>query len=1057
MICVYFLNNLKDFKVYNNYKINGYDDKIKDLRKNQLIIHLGTSNESIVKFINSELFKPVYFNNYYTPKVYTTSNKRIKKIVNQKEAYDRINNLVSGRLNTKQKLDSYYGRNLFIDITDKLGIEVESLMTKSNIGRINNFIDTIKFNNIKSYKNVVLLFNLDSDVLLRNEISNLSVNKNPISFIISIIKRNIRFSLENDQDVTMIFYSPKANTFFKISLKDPNIWDTLKKNRNIIINRIEGILDRSYGIQSTIDLEKEIVEEVPKDKETSNVSKMNNNIMGLTPTKEVKVDNNIPEITKTDKSKIKKNNKQIEIDNRVDELVANIKFKVLNGYIDEESSNKLKEKISNKIIDNPDLLNQDIDIDTSINILLQDDDINADILNAINITTTGKTNVKRANANQYLRSKQEEVLSSSEMVKQAVEKAKSKTIDVTYIDSIDSINEEVNKSLSINDFDDSYMEKQFENDFVNILKTFNDDEEISVFINKLDVTDTSDHQTYKQTVNIQFKDDMNNSHTVKMDMPKIYDGKYMKVNGSKKIIVKQLMMLPIVKTKPNEVWITTNYNKLIIERFGRKNTLNSDYLNKLFNKVNLADYIIDGNKFAYKRGNSVAANSKFNVSIDYTTISEQIVTLNINKDRFIFNQKLLLNTIESDDKLNDIKFDNNKYFPVGYTSNKNSIYLIKYEDNILYTINKNGEIINLEISLLDYVIQSIKEITDSSIDKAIPPTVKSNQSLTYSRVKIINKHVPMIILLSFENGLIDILNRYDVSYEFVSKDKKVNILDNKNKIKFNDGFLIYDSSKLRNILLLAGLNSIDTSVYTFDEMNTKEPYLEYFNNEFNSRNVSKGIHNALTLCIDPITKEVLEDLKQPTNIIDLLLYANTMLEDLTSKSFNDMSIYRIRGAEQVNAIAYKIIAESYKNYKDSMNNRNPVKISVPQDALIKKLMETSTIDESSDLNPSLEIDKQTSVTYRGPTGRNNSDSYTPEIRGYDKSMEGFLAITSPDSSTIGVVRQLSYDAGITGTRGYIDVDRDKNNSTALLSPLELMSPYTSKYADPPRKHSMRFI
>jgi len=46
---------------------------------------------------------------------------------------------------------------------------------------------------------------------------------------------------------------------------------------------------------------------------------------------------------------------------------------------------------------------------------------------------------------------------------------------------------------------------------------------------------------------------------------------------------------------------------------------------------------------------------------------------------------------------------------------------------------------------------------------------------------------------------------------------------------------------------------------------------------------SVGIHVRNTLrinfsvIIDPITRDILLDLKQPTNIIDVLLYANTLL------------------------------------------------------------------------------------------------------------------------------------------------------------------------------------
>ena len=308
----------------------------------------------------------------------------------------------------------------------------------------------------------------------------------------------------------------------------------------------------------------------------------------------------------------------------------------------------------------------------------------------------------------------------------------------------------------------------------------------------------------------------------------------------------------------------------------------------------------------------------------------------------------------------------------------------------------------------------------------------------------------MIVLLAHEVGLFNILDRYGVKYTLHQKEPRVSVQDAKGKIKFADGWLTYDASQIRNTLLLAGLRVLHTEEYTISEFNGKDPYLDYFQTEFHSRNVAKGIHNAMTLMLDPITKEILAEMGYPTNVIDLLLTANTMLEDLEAKQFNDLNIYRMRGTEQIPALLYKIIADSYRTYKDTLSNRNPGKISIPKNALMKSLLELSTVDEASDLNPSLEIDKQTSVTYRGVSGRNSADSYTEEIRGFDKSMEGILGITTPDSATVGVVRQLSANPNIKSVRGFIDTSGDTTDSTSAYTPLELLSSFTSRHADPPR-------
>ena len=509
-------------------------------------------------------------------------------------------------------------------------------------------------------------------------------------------------------------------------------------------------------------------------------------------------------------------------------------------------------------------------------------------------------------------------------------------------------------------------------------------------------------------------------------------------------------MLPIVKAKENEVWITTNYKKLIIERFGRKINPTSDYIKRLFTKISdFSEYTLTGTNISYKRGNSTTANKAFNVSIEYSVLSETILSLNINAIRLVFNQKILAERILKSKVMSEIVYDKMSYFSIGVMSNK--ILLSRLSDGKIFSIDKANKIEEVDSSITHLIIREIRENTNTEkLDKLVTPYVKANDSLTYSRVKIINKHIPMIILLGYEVGLIEILNRYNVQYEFVVKNPKLGIETQKSKIAFKDGFLVYDSSKLRNTLLLAGLKIINTQEFEFAEMQEKEPYLEYFGSTFSSRNVAKGIHNVMTLLIDPITKEILEDLDQPTNIIDILLYSNSMLEDMSAKQFNDMSIYRMRGAEQISAILYSMMSESFATYTQSVDNRNPVKISFPKDALIKRIVEQSTVDESSDLNPSLEIDKQTAITYRGPNGRNNMDSYTQEIRGYDPSMQGFLSMLSPDSATIGVVRSLSYDSQIKGIRGYIDTENNTNKSTSVYSPLELLQPFTSKYADPPR-------
>lgn len=66
-------------------------------------------------------------------------------------------------------------------------------------------------------------------------------------------------------------------------------------------------------------------------------------------------------------------------------------------------------------------------------------------------------------------------------------------------------------------------------------------------------------------------------------------------------------------------------------------------------------------------------------------------------------------------------------------------------------------------------------------------------------------------------------------------------------------------------------------------------------------------------------------------------------------------------------------------------------------------------------------------------------------------MKGIVGASSPYSDKIGVVRQLSYDPKILNTRGFLDTDQtNRNGSTNMYCPSEMLNSYTTKHADPPR-------
>ena len=1039
-----FVNSLKDFRTYTtDISIVSIDKKSKQPKKGNLILYIGNiPNEDLVTTLNSGVLFYNNFRSIYKPRNYYSANKKIKRLNLQKDYYKLLPELgFHDAYDTRLNIQSYLDRNLIIDLTEFISVEMQSMSGKNLSAKgaafkaaIQHMVDSV------GYENTTLLINASATSA---EATDGKVFNDNFTTIIRFLRRNVNFLPEGKVD-NIIFHNPQKRSLLKIAVTEENIAKVFgDKVPTVLINRLLQLS------ASTDELTKEEHEEVEKEKTTTDdeeatTSSVSTNHTTTTPGQKPLASQSTPaKPTRTKKG-------QAEFEEKVNNASLRA-LTMLKGKISDEDKKSLTSSIEKSLNEvNIDHISKNDDDELLDLALRHNPEISEHIMAIIKASEIGSNNVKRQHAHAENMKKTAELMSSSK-IRDLVERAKSSSIDDEPLKQAHNVNPEMNKTLRTNEFDKSYASKKFMSDIVNVFNSFSDDSDIPLNIIDFQVEETSDDQNSKETMYITMKDDMNVKHKLTIDIPKVYDGKYIKINGGKKIINKMFVMLPIVKTKPNEVWITTDYNKLIIERFGRKTNSQVDYLSRVIDKIDYRKHT----GIRYRRGNSLTVNTKYKTSLEYSELSQRILSLEFGDFRIIFNQKLLADEIATGKGIKNYDYDTNKYFPVGFYKKRNLI-LSNITDGTLYILSNDStyDIVNTveckSFNLSTFIITSLDVATDGELKSLLSFSVKSNESLTFSRVKIINKRIPMIVLLGYEVGLFNVLDRYGVDYQVTTKEPRLSIQDNKSKIKFEDGWLIYDSSKVRNTLLLAGLRVLHTEEYSISEFNGKDPYLDYFQNEFNSRNVSKGVHNAMTLLLDPITKEILKEMELPTNVIDLLLTANTMLEDLESRQFNDMNIYRMRGTEQIPALLYKIVAESYKNYKDSMNNRNPIKLSVPSNILIKSLMELSTVDEASDLNPSLEIDKQTAVTYRGVSGRNSADSYTEEIRGYDKSMEGILGITTPDSATVGVVRQLSANPNIKSVRGFLDTSGDTTDSTSAYTPLELLTSYTSRHADPPR-------
>lgn len=587
------------------------------------------------------------------------------------------------------------------------------------------------------------------------------------------------------------------------------------------------------------------------------------------------------------------------------------------------------------------------------------------------------------------------------------------TIDVS--NKVVTTNKNVTK-VRFNQFEKEYNEKLFASDTVKIFSQLND-LDLKVYVKDIKIEDSSDSLNYKDTYKVILEDENRVRHSLTFDVPKFVDDRYLYINGNKKIISKQLFTKPIAKTGPDEVQVCSNYNKIFINRYGRK------YSPKLERFKKLITESISGVKIV--NGDASEINTKYKTVLEYDIISESIISIKTNQFELLFNQE------DVQKRLGSYKL-NEDDFCIGFYSDGKPI-IMSY---------KTEKINNMDI--IDFIVIN----GPTSLQNKYDEINVSTKTFTFSRASIMSKKIPLVILLAYCEGITKVLQKAEIKYYFT--DKRPVKSDDVGIIQFEDGYLVYDRYPFENSLLLDGLTTLPTRAYQYSQFDDKEIYVDMFGDIYGARNLANAFDTFYEFMIDPITKEVLEELDYPTDFVSVLLVANKLLADNSYIMENNMNLYRVRSNEVVNALIHRELADAYAAYRSTANNTNPTKISIPKDAIIKKLLMINTVEEHSVLNPIYEIEKSHTISPRGLSGMNLDESYTEDKRTYSETMMGVIGMSTSPDGNVGVARKLSMEPNIKGARGFIDIqyeNKDKLSDVNLFTAAEMLTPMGVSHDD----------
>lgn len=578
--------------------------------------------------------------------------------------------------------------------------------------------------------------------------------------------------------------------------------------------------------------------------------------------------------------------------------------------------------------------------------------------------------------------------------------------------SLHTINDNM-KTVKFANANKDYIENVMPADLMNAFTCLNN-KSMPFYVRDIQTTDTSDELNYKMTMKVTLEDENHQRHVVTVDIPKFLDDKFLYLGGNKKLINKQNFLYPVVKTAPDTVQIVSNYNKIFVRRIGTKSISSVERLIKL----------ISANADAMKLftvGNAYTTNKQYLTTLEYDEFSKVITKFQTPTATIFFNQEEATKYIE-DHNLEAPKCDVGSMIFIGFRD-KNQMIWINSETQMA----GDGE------SLCDILVDELPDNIRNEYLKT-----RNTKKVMYSTATLMKQSMPLIVYMLYWEGITSVFKKMNLKYEF-SKSYPKQVKPSQGVIRFRDCYMLYDAD-MATSLLMNGMKVLDTESHDLNEYNTAEAYVDYFKKVYGKISIMSAIGNYYDFMIDPITEEILKDINLPTDLIDVCIYANSLLVDESYTFESSQRIARVRSSEVIPAILYYQLSRAYLEYKNSNGKK---KLSLPRNAVIKELMGLQTVEDYSTLNPVVELEKDRAISAKGYRGVNVERAYSEEKRSYDASMIGVIGMSTSPDGNCGVNRTLTMEPNITSARGYVDIkenERDDLKDVNVFSPGELLYP-----------------
>lgn len=594
-----------------------------------------------------------------------------------------------------------------------------------------------------------------------------------------------------------------------------------------------------------------------------------------------------------------------------------------------------------------------------------------------------------------------------------------------FLEGNDNIVDDSMLDSSIASFDSTYKKKLFKRHLADIAVSFSSQ---GLFLQNIEETNEITELDRLTHYKLTYESVDGETHTVKFSLPMVDDqGKFL-VNGVEKLIKKQLVNVPICKISPTRVSLSSNFNKSIVERIETKahNFYNHlvGYLEKLEKAVPDSVVISYG-----------ACKVNRPMSYEYTTLSSKIRSIKFKERKteffFDFNQRFDVvgnsKTLKADTTtIEELEKEYGVFCGISHKPTR-GMWFIDIKNQLTFV-----EDISLAVSEVSSFTDFVGEIGSEHIGVPKP---------LYERVdlKILDKKLAVIFILAYRFGLLATLRYLSVKFTLFDKNQRINKSPTDLVFRFNDKTLVVNRYPLAHSLIVSGLSTFNTKEYDLALFEDKSVYSDLLTDKGMSANYLKGIDSFFDFFIDPITRDVLIQMGEPTNFRDLLIRATVMLTTEAHIEPSSMANHRVRSIERFNATVYNQMARGLAQYK---SRKTTTPFSINPEAVYQQIVSDRAVVAAETINPIHDLKEQTAVTYTGMGGR-TPQAFVLSDRKFPQDGLGTLSEATADSGKVAISAYTSADPVIQNAYGMIDpsiVNPDNIKPSQMLSVTSVLMP-----------------